>query len=286
MQINAFPREVDTVVVGAGTCGCAVVSRLLVRTDRSVLLVEAGPDWGPFAKGGWPAPVLDPTIMPTDRWQWDYQSAAKTGLPGLPLERGRLMGGSSSHNGCAAVWGHRRDFDDWAAAGNPGWDADTMLPYLREADAVMRVHQPTVDEVTPWHRRCLAAAPSIGLPVLANLNDLDATHGIAIHQINIWNRLRWNAAFAWLDPVRECPRLAIAANTLVDRLRFDGTRVTGIDLIGPDGPATVHAREVILTGGAYGTPLILHRSGVGNPQDLRALGIEPVLDLPGVGNGL
>jgi choline dehydrogenase len=286
LGIRALPRDVDTVIVGAGTCGCAVASRLIVGTDRTVLLVEAGPDWGPFIAGHWPETVLDPTIMPTDRWQWNYVSAAATGAPGLPLERGRMMGGSSSHNGCAAVWGHRRDFDDWAALGNAGWDAESMLPYLREADAVMRVHQPTRDEVTPWHRACLAAAPSLGLPVLPNLNDLDATHGIAIHQINIWNRLRWNAAFAYLDPVRDSPRLSIAADTLVDRLRFDGARVTGIDLIGPDGTATVHCREVILTGGAYGTPLVLLRSGVGPADDIRGHGITPVLDLPGVGRNL
>lgn len=283
---DAIPGRVDTVVVGAGTCGCAVASRLIVRTDRTVLLVEAGPDWGPFTGGEWPEAVLDPTIMPTDRWQWDYVSAAATGLPGLPLERGRMMGGSSSHNGCAAVWGHRRDFDDWAALGNPGWDADAMLPYLREADAVMRVHQPTAGEITPWHRLCLASAPSIGLPVIPNLNDLDATHGLAIHQINIWNCLRWNAAFAYLDPVRDSPRLTIAADTLVDRIRVDGARATGIDLIGPDGPYTVSADEVILTGGAYGSPLVLLRSGVGPADELRALGIDPVLDLPGVGRNL
>lgn len=283
---GAIPREVDTVIVGAGTCGCAVASRLIVGTDRTVLLAEAGPDWGPYSAGRWPRAALDPTIMPTDRWQWNYVSAAATGLPGLPLERGRLMGGSSSHNGCAAVWGHRRDFDDWAAIGNPGWDADSMLPYLREADAVMRVHQPAPDEITPWHRACLEAAPAAGLPVLPNLNDLDAVHGIAIHQINVWNRLRWNAAFAWLDPVRDSPRLAIAAGVLADRLRFEGTRVTGIDLIGPDGPVTVHCREVILTGGAYGTPLVLLRSGVGPAGEVREHGIAPVLDLPGVGRNL
>lgn len=284
--VGAMPPEVHTVVVGAGTCGCAVASRLIVGTDRTVLLVEAGPDWGPFAAGGWPKATLDPTIMPTDRWQWNYTSAAATGLPGLPLERGRMMGGSSSHNGCAAVWGHRRDFDDWAALGNPGWDADAMLPYLLEADAAMRVQQPTRDDVTPWHRACLAAAPSVGLPVLPNLNDLDATHGIAIHQINVWNRLRWNAAFAYLDPVRDSPRLSIAADTLVDRLRFEGNRVTAIDLIGPAGPATVRCEEVILTGGAYGTPLVLLRSGVGPADEVRAHGIAPVLDLPGVGRNL
>jgi choline dehydrogenase len=281
-----LPREVDTVIVGAGTCGVAVAARLIERTDRSVLLVEAGPDWGPFAEGGWPAELLDPTVMPVDRYQWGYVSAAWTGLPGLPLERGRLMGGCSSHNGCAAVWGHRRDYDDWAAAGNPGWGAGAMLPLLREADERLHVYQPAPDEVSPWHRACLETAPAVGLPILPTLNDLDAELGIAIHSINIRDRMRWNAAFAYLDPVRGHPRLHIAAETLVDRLLFDGPRCTGLDVIGPDGPARVACRSVVLCGGAYGTPLILLRSGVGPADDVRAHGIAPVLDLAGVGRNL
>ena len=285
---GALPREVDTIVVGAGTCGAAIVSRLLGRGDRSVLLVEAGPDWGPLAAGQWPPELLDPTLMPVADWEWGYVSSAAHGTPGMVLERARMMGGCSSHNGCAAVWGHRRDYDDWEAAGNPGWGAAAMLPYLQEADRVLRVHQPTLDEVTPWHRACLAAAPAVGLPVLANLNDLDAEHGIAIHQINVDHatRLRWNAAFACLDPVRADPRLTVAAETLVDRVVFDGARAVGVDLVGPAGPATVRAGLVVLAGGAFGTPLVLLRSGVGPADEVRAQGIAPVLDLPGVGRNL
>jgi len=96
--MGEMPKRVDTVVVGAGTCGVAMVSRLLLRSSRTMLLVEPGPDWGPFSSGRWPKAVLDPTVMPTDRWRWEYVSAATTGTPGPPLERGILMGGSSSHN--------------------------------------------------------------------------------------------------------------------------------------------------------------------------------------------
>ena len=284
--MSGLPKRVDTVVVGAGTCGVAMVSRLLEQSSRTVLLVEAGPDWGPFSSGRWPEAVLDPTIMPTDRWQWEYVSAATTGTPGLPLERGRLMGGSSSHNGCAAVWGPRRDWEEWAGAGNPGWSTADMVPLLEEADRTMEVAQPLREELTPWHQRVLGAAPSIGLPVLANLNDLDNTVGFGIHKVNIKGRLRWNMAFAYLDPVRENPRLSIVADALVDRLTFAGTTCTGIDLI-VDGQRThVEAAEVMLAGGAYGSPLVLLRSGVGPVMEARRHGIDPVLDLPGVGRNL
>ena len=285
-RADALPPVVDTVVVGAGPGGAAVAARLIERTGRSVLLIEAGPDWGAFAAGRWPAELLDPTVMPVDRYQWEYVSAAANGLPGLPIERARLIGGCSSHNGCAAVWGHRRDFDDWEAAGNPGWGAATMLPLLHEADERLHIHQPTPDEVSPWHRACLEAAPAAGLPVLPTLNDLDADLGIAIHSVNIRDRLRWNVAFAYLDPVRDNPRLRIAPDTLVDRLRFDGARCTGLNVIGPDGPARIAANEVILSGGVFGTPLILLRSGVGPAAEIRPHGITPIHDLPGVGRNL
>jgi choline dehydrogenase len=283
---RSAPREADTVVVGGGTCGAALAGILAARSDRTVLLIEAGPDWGPLADGRWPASLLDPTLMPVDAWQWGYVSAARFGAPAMALERARMIGGCSSHNGCAAVWGHRADYDAWEAAGNPGWGGAAMEPLLRDADAALRVHQPTRDDITPWHRLCLDAAPGAGLPVIPSIEDLDADFGIAIHAANITDRLRWNAAFALLDPIRERPNFAILPETLVDRLRFEGGRCVGLDVIAPEGSRCIAAREVILAGGAFGSPLVLLRSGVGPADELRALGIAPVLDLPGVGRNL
>ncbi|HET7094178.1 MAG TPA: GMC family oxidoreductase, partial [Thermomicrobiales bacterium] len=280
------PREVDTVVIGGGTCGAALAGILAARSDRSVLLIEAGPDWGPLAEGRWPAALLDPTLMPVDDWEWNYVSAARHGAPEMPLQRARMIGGCSSHNGCAAVWGHRADYDAWEAAGNPGWGAAAMEPRLREADAALRVHQPTRDEITPWHRLCLDAAPAAGLPVIPSVEDLDAAFGIAIHAVNIAGRLRWNAAFAYLDPVRTRSNFAILPDTLVDRLRFDGLRCMGVEIVNAAGRQSIAAREVILAGGVFGSPLVLLRSGVGPAAELRALGISPALDLPGVGRNL
>ncbi len=282
----SVPRQADTVIIGAGTCGVAMASRLIRGSDRTVLLLEAGPDWGSFAGGRWPAAVLDPTLMPVDRWQWDYVSAASTGTPGLPLERGRMMGGSSSHNGCAAVWGPRIDWEEWTAVGNPGWGVAEMVPLLEEADRTMEVMQPKREELTPWHQRVLAAAPSIGLPVLDNLNDIDNTTGFGIHKINIKNRNRWNMAFAYLDPIRDNPRLTIVADALVDRMWFNGTTCTGVDVVVEGTIHRVESHEVVLAGGAYGSPVVLMRSGVGPVEEIRSHGVEPVLNLPGVGRNL
>jgi choline dehydrogenase-like flavoprotein len=85
--------EYHTIIVGAGTCGVAMASRLINQSSRTVLVIEAGPDWGPFTQGNWPSAVLDPTVMPVNDWQWDYVSAARNATPNLPLERGKMMGG-------------------------------------------------------------------------------------------------------------------------------------------------------------------------------------------------
>lgn len=283
-----LPRAVDTIVVGAGPAGVAVVDRLLRHSDRRVLLIEAGPDWGPPESGAWPPELLDPTLMPVLSHSWGYSSAAATGQPALPLERARVIGGCSSHNGCAAVWGHPTDYDAWEALGNPGWGATALAPLFAEANRRWQVVTPSPDEITPWQRACLDAAPAIGLPRLEALNDWDRNPelGIAIGPVNITDGLRWNIAFALLDPLRPHPRLQIAPDTLVDRLLFSGTRCTGLTAHGPGGAMTIAADEIILASGAYGSPPILLRSGIGPAAELAALAIDPVLDLPGVGRGL
>jgi choline dehydrogenase len=152
----------------------------------------------------------------------------------------------------------------------------------------MRVSIPTPDQLTPWHQACLQAAPGAGLPLVENLNDIDLTHGIAINPVNIVaNGVRWNAAFAYLDPVRDRANLTIRGNVLADRLAIEGGRVVGVEAVGPDGPVTVRAgRAVVLCAGAYGSPLTMMRSGIGAADELRELGIGPVHELPGVGRNL
>jgi choline dehydrogenase len=134
----------------------------------------------------------------------------------------------------------------------------------------------------------LKAAQEAGYPFIDDLSSLDPEFGFAIGPVNIEpeSRTRWNSAFAYLDPLRNAPNLLIAGETLVDRLTFDGTRVTGVEAIGPEGRVRIAAERVILAAGAYGTPLILLRSGIGPGQDLRAYGIPQIHELPGVGYNL
>jgi choline dehydrogenase len=197
------------------------------------------------------------------------------------------MGGCSSHNGCAAVWGHRADYDAWAVE-NPGWSATEVEPLFREVDARLRVHIPDREDLTPFHQAILDAADEAGYPFIPDLCSLDPEFGFAIGPVNIdpATRVRWNAAFAYLDPARELPNLRIAGDTLVDRVTLDGSRATGVDVVRAGVAGHIAAEQVILAGGAYGSPLVLLRSGIGAAEELRAAGIPCRHALPGVGSGL
>ena len=274
----------DTVVIGGGTAGAAVAARLVQGTSQTVMLIESGPDYGAFTEGGWPEPLLDARSLPGGH-DWGYVNSASTGRPGHLLERARVIGGCSSHNGCAAIWGSRADYDGWAALGNEGWSADELLPFFKLANETLRVKRITASEVTPWQQACLDTAPKIGIPQVADLNDLDEDIGMSTSPVNIVDGVRWNSAFAYLDSLRGDDRLIIQAQTQVDLLRLEGDRVVAVEAIGPDGPVTIEAGRVIVCAGAYGSPAILLRSGIGPESELHPLGIETKLNLP-VGKNL
>jgi choline dehydrogenase len=268
----------DTVVIGGGTAGAAVAARLVQGTSQTVLLIESGPDYGAFADQSWPAPLLDARSLPGGH-DWDYINSADTGRPGHLLERARVIGGCSSHNGCAAIWGSRIDYDHWVSLGNPGWSADDLLPFFKLANETLRVKRISAVEITPWQQACLDTAPKIGIPQVDDLNNLDEDIGMSTSPVNIVDGVRWNTAFAYLDPVRGNERLTIQANTQVNRLRLEGSRVAALEVIGPEGPQTIQAGQVVVCAGTYGSPAILLRSGIGPAADLRALDIEANLDV-------
>jgi choline dehydrogenase len=245
---NPLPRSAATVIVGAGPAGAVLAARL-AETGEDALLLEAGPDYGPVDSGRWPERLLDPTLMPVEEVSWEYTSACQRGTPKMALQRARVIGGCSSHNGAAAVWGHRSDYDGWAEA-NPGWSAADLEPLFRVVSEKLRVHVPPREELTPYHQAVLDASAQAGYPSIPDLSSLDPEFGFAIGPVNIdpATKLRWNAAFAYLDPVRHLPNLRIAGDTLVDKLTLDGPRVTGLDVVGPAGPAHIAAERVILPG--------------------------------------
>jgi choline dehydrogenase len=284
MRRGALPSRADIVVVGAGTAGCAVAARMAGATDGTVLVLEAGPDYGPFEAERWPGDLLDASCLAQSH-DWGYFACAADGRV-LPIERARVIGGCSAHNGCTQSWGWRGDYDAWAAAGCPGWSGRDMEPALRCASDRLRVRHYAEPEIQPLQAGFLAAAEEVGIPRTDDLDNLDGGEGSASNPVNVVDGVRWNSAFAYLDPVRDDPRLAIHGHAMVDRLVLDGSRVRGLIAIADGRRQRIDADLVVLSAGVYGSPEILLRSGIGDPLELERVGVGCAHELTGVGQGV
>lgn len=291
--------EADVAVIGGGSAGCAAAYRLAKAPHGpSVCLVEAGPDYGPWEQGRWPAELLDPRREPrTHDWglvEWREDGRA------MPEPRARVVGGCSTHNLAAAVWGLPDDADRWARlTGDQRWCHRALLPGrdaiedAYDGDRTLRGHGGPVptyllgeEQLASWQRAARDAALAAGFPRLTDLSAPTPADGVGLFQANVQDGDRWNAALAFLDLVREGGRLQVLGETLADRLVLDGGRATVLDCRGEDGAVQVRARQFVLAAGAYGSPAILMRSGVGPAGHLAELGIPVLVDAPGVGANL
>lgn len=278
-----LPAAAEYVVVGGGTAGNVVAARL-AESGREVLVLEAGPDFGPRGDAAWPADLVDATRLGRSH-DWGYDSGDTYSWK-VGFERARAIGGSSDMNGCTQTWGHRRDYDAWAEAGLSGWAADDLRPLFEEGTRRMRVRRYLASELTPWQHAWYDAAPAVGMPRVPTLNDLDENAGFAPEDVNIEDGVRVNTAFAYLDPARSLPNLTIVGEALVDRVVVEGGRATGVVVVHRGETRTVRAGTVVLAGGAYNSPTVLLRSGIGPAAQLAPLGIPIVQHLPGVGENL
>jgi choline dehydrogenase len=293
------PREADTydyIVTGAGSAGCVLANRLTETGRFRVLLLEAGGEDRSF----WiHVPMGYAKTFVDQRVNWKFESEPEAALHGRTMyqPRGKVLGGTSSINGMIYMRGNAADYDQWRQLGNEGWDYASVLPYFRKAEdnergadeyhgagGPLRVsNQPYEWEIA---KALLEACQQAGIPFNPDFNGA-RQEGCGYYQTTTRDKRRWSTAAAYLRTARARPNLTVKTNAHATRVLFDGTRATGVEFRTPRGLEVAYAgREVIVSGGAYGSPQLLQLSGVGPAQHLTEMGIDVVRDMPGVGANL
>jgi choline dehydrogenase len=287
----------DYIVVGAGTAGCVLANRLTASgTERLLLLEAGGPDRSPWIQ----VPIGYGRTFNDPRFNWMYQAEPDPTLDNRSQfwPRGKVLGGSSSINAMVYVRGQPGDFDDWAAAGNPGWSYREVLPYFRKLEdhpfGELEFHgvggpvgvSDVSANVHPLCHCFLKACDSLGVVRTRDFNGAQS-EGSGLWEVTIRDGVRVSASSAYLQPVRHRANLEIRLRAQATRVLFDGTRATGVEFIESGSRHVVKARrEVILSGGSINSPQLLELSGVGDGELLRRFGIAVIVDSPAVGRGL
>jgi choline dehydrogenase len=287
----------DYIIVGAGSAGCVIARRLIDETEGTVLLIEAGDT------GDGIGSLIDPTrwaenMGASHDWGYHYEPTEHVAGRAIPISRGKIVGGSGQTN--ALVWarGNKADFDGWAAAGNRGWDYDSLLPYFRKSEhwedganeyrggrGPIRVGR--AKNLHPVGTAMIEAGQSYGMPYLSDINIPDP-EGVGPLNMNIADGGMRSSPFSgYLKPILEHPRLTLLVNAAVTRIKITGSRCTGVHVQSLIDRHFIQANaEVVLCAGAIDSPRLLMLSGIGPADDLAKLGLDVVHHLPGVGQNL
>ena len=300
--------EFDYVIVGGGSAGCVLANRLTEDSNVSVCLLETGPaDKTPLIH----VPAMF-AFLPETEYSYQYDTTPQKGFNEVTVTegasdavdslggshsmpqsyqenrrgyqpRGRTLGGSSSVNGMVYIRGHKWDYDHWASLGNEGWSYDDVLPYFTKSE-----HNESIDD--DYHgkdgplnvaelrhdnpfSRYFVEAGSQHYPINHDFNGAEQ-EGVGLYQVTQKNGKRCSAAVGYLNPVKNRKNLTILTDTIVDKVLFENLRAVSVKCKTKNRDNEIHAKkEILLCGGAYGSPTILQRSGIGNENFLQSKGI-------------
>jgi choline dehydrogenase len=287
--------DYDYIIVGSGSAGSVLANRLSAKPEVKVLLLEAGgSDNSLYVR--MPAGIAS---LKGPRFGWEYETAPQAAMKGRQMywPRGRMLGGSSSVNAMVYMRGQPADYDHWRQLGNAGWSYADVLPLFKKAERNERLHDEfhgsdgplNVAErpyTNPLSHAFVEAAQQAGLPFNPDFNGA-LQLGCGLFQVTQKNGRRWSAASAYLHPVAARENLTILTKAQATRVLIEKGRAVGVDYVRRRKRHTARAgQEVVLAGGAINSPQLLLLSGIGPADELRALGVPVLLDLPGVGKNL
>ena len=287
--------SVRIVVCGAGTAGCVAAARLSQEPSHEVVLLEVGPH---YRAGEWPQALTHSHRIIKETHDWGYMARAGDSPRMVHVPRGRVVGGSSITNGAIALRGHPEHYEEWGVLVN-GYDWESWLPWFRAIESdrdfgaaswhgaegpIPISRYPRADWLELQERFCEAAL-SVGHEWIDDHNAPGAV-GIGPIPLNMLGGVRQTPADLYLDPALARENLAVRAEVLVDRLATAGGRVTGVEVIGPEGPESLPADAVVMALGTYATPAALLRSGIGPTDELALHGVPVVAEIPGLGRGM
>ncbi len=291
-----FDAEFDVVVVGGGSAGCVMASRLTENPLISLCLIEAGKtDRNPWIH----IPLGFGKLVPNPKINWGYETEPDPRLNNRRLSwpRGKVLGGSGSINGLVFLRGAATDYDGWAAAGAKGWSYKDVLPYFKKMEhnvsganeyrgqggpmVISDIKRPSETA-----KAFVEACKRLQFPENHDFNG-EKMDGVGMVQLNVKNGFRVSTAKGYLKPNMKRQNLKVMTETLAQRLMFDGKRVIGVEVEHKGAVKRIGARrEVIISSGAINSPVLLLNSGIGPANELKAIGIEVQHDLPGVGKNL